>query len=70
MQIRRWSVAVACGVGAASSFTETPHPEEGAKQSLVIVNASGTLDDGRSFSLHVTLNDAGAVRRVRVTFGG
>jgi len=55
--------------GAASFFTETLHPEEGAKNALLIVNASGALDDGRSFSLHVTLNDASDVRRVRVTFG-
>ena len=55
--------------GTASRFTETLHPSGGARTVLVVVNAGGTLEDGRSFSLHVTLNESNGLRRVRVTFG-
>lgn len=55
--------------GSASRFTETLAPEESNERSLLIVNASGTLDDGRSFSLRIFYYDSGRVRRVLVTFG-
>jgi hypothetical protein len=54
--------------GSASFYTETLHPAEGARTVLVILNATGTLDDGRAFSLHVTLNESNGLRLVRVTF--
>lgn len=55
--------------GSASRFTETLAPEESNERSLLIVNASGTLDDGRSFSLRIFYYDSGRIRRVLVTFG-
>jgi hypothetical protein len=55
--------------GSASFYTETLHPEGGARTVLVVINATGALDDGRSFSLHVTLNESNGLRRVQVTFG-
>jgi hypothetical protein len=55
-------------MGHASFFTETLHPTGAVKNGLLVVDARGTLEDGRSFTLHITLH---ADRRiVRVTFGG
>lgn len=54
-------------MGHASFFTETLHPSEAVKNVLLAVNARGTLEDGRSFRLHITLH--ADKRIVRVTFG-
>jgi hypothetical protein len=55
-------------MGVARRFTETLHPE-GANNSLLVVNATGTLEDGRSFRLHITLQDTKGHRLVKVNFG-
>ena len=56
-------------IGTATFFTETLHPAESAKPPLLVINAEGTLTDGRFFSMHVTLNESNDLRRVRTTFG-
>ena len=55
-------------MGVASRYTETLHPE-GANNSLLVVNATGTLEDSRSFKLHITLQDTKDHRLVQVDFG-
>ena len=40
--------------GVADFFTETLHPRGAVTNPLLVVNASGTLDDGRAFRLHIT----------------
>jgi hypothetical protein len=55
-------------IGVASRFTETLHPE-GANNSLLVVNATGALVDGRSFRLHIRLQAAKGHRLVQVDFG-
>jgi hypothetical protein len=52
-------------MGHASFYTETLHPHK----SFLVVNARGTLDDGRSFRLHITVNFETGHRVVHVTFG-
>lgn len=39
--------------GYASQFNEVLHPEFGAQQPSIRMNAVGTLSDGRSFRIHV-----------------
>ena len=56
-------------IGHASFYTETLHPTGAAKNSLLIVNATGTLEDGRSFRLHITLQETIDHRLVQVDFG-
>ena len=41
-------------MGHARLFTETLHPSPPAETNLLLVNATGTLQDGRSFRLHIT----------------
>jgi hypothetical protein len=55
-------------MGVARRFTETLHPE-GANNSLLVVNATGTLEDGRSFRLHIRLQEGKGHRLVKVDFG-
>jgi hypothetical protein len=52
----------------ATFFTETLHPLETVRTPLLVINAKGTLTDGGSFSLHVTLEDSNGLRRVRTAF--
>ena len=54
-------------MGHAGFYTETLHPTGAVKNVLLVVNARGTLEDGRSFRLHITLH--ADKRIVRVTFG-
>jgi hypothetical protein len=54
--------------GTATFFTETLHPSESVKSPLLVINAKGTLTDGRSFSLHVMLSESKDLRRVRTRF--
>lgn len=56
-------------MGVAHRFTETLHPE-GANNSLLVVNATGSLEDGRSFTLHIVLQEAKGHRLVQVRFDG
>jgi hypothetical protein len=55
-------------MGVASRYTETLHPE-GANNSMLAVTANGTLQDGRSFRLHITLQATKGHRLVQVKFG-
>jgi hypothetical protein len=55
-------------MGVAGRYTETLHPE-GANNSLLVVNATGALEDGRSFRLHIRYQDAKGHRLVQVDFG-
>jgi hypothetical protein len=56
-------------MGSARQFTETLHPEP-LENSLLVVNAKGTLQDGRSFRLHITLQTTNGHRLVQVALGG
>jgi hypothetical protein len=56
-------------MGHARLFTETLHPEPPAENGLLVVNAKGTLQDGRSFRLHITLQTTKDHRLVQVDFG-
>lgn len=56
-------------VGSADFYSETLHTTEGAEVPLLVVNATGTLADGRSFRLHVTRNFSTGLRRVQISFG-
>lgn len=51
--------------GTASRFHETLHPREGEHK--IVIQAEGTVSDGRSFSLGVT-HIADQLRRMRLTF--
>jgi hypothetical protein len=53
-------------MGHASVFTETLHPAGAVENVVLVVNARGRLEDGRSFSLHITLHFDRRI--VRVTF--
>ncbi len=53
--------------GVAERFTETLHPE-GANNNVLVVNATGALEDGRSFRLHITLQEPKGHRLVQVDF--
>jgi hypothetical protein len=55
--------------GVADRFTETLHPE-GANNIVLVVNATGTLEDGRSFRLHLTVQEPKGHRLVQVDFTG
>ena len=54
-------------MGVAHRFTETLHPE-GANNTLLVINATGELEEGRSFRLHLTLQEAKGHRLVQVRF--
>ena len=55
-------------MGVASRFTQTLHPE-GANNNVLVINATGTLQGGRSFRLHITVQDTSGHRLVQVNFG-
>jgi hypothetical protein len=57
-------------MGYARQFTETLHPEPPVQNSVLVANAKGTLQDGRSFRLHITLQTTKDHRLVQVHFGG
>ena len=44
-------------VGSADYFHETLHPTGGAQRGKIQLTASGVLDDGRSFRLHVSATE-------------
>jgi hypothetical protein len=60
-------------MGTARFFTEVLHPEGAAKNPLLVVNARGTLEDGRSFRVHISVtfgNEHRDEHRVtRISFG-
>ena len=60
-------------MGTASFFTEVLHPAGAVKNPLLVVNARGTLEDGRSFKVHLSItfgNEHRDEHRVtRITFG-
>ena len=53
--------------GAAELYTEVLHPFRAVKNPLLIVQARGTLTDGRAFTLHITSKPGH--RLFNVTFG-
>ena len=55
--------------GHARQFTQTQHPFPPVENSLLVINAKGTLEDGRSFKLHVTLQSTKDHRVVHVDLG-
>jgi hypothetical protein len=55
--------------GAARVFSQTQHPSPPAENGQLVINAKGTLDDGRSFRLHVTYHPDTGHRVVHVDFG-
>ena len=54
-------------VGAATSFTETLHPSEGAQQTKTTIVASGFLEDGRKFTYQAT-ETKNTLRHVKIEF--
>lgn len=52
--------------GTASRYHETLHPREGEHK--IIIDARGTLEDGRPFAFHVT-HIADEARSIRITIG-
>jgi hypothetical protein len=61
--------ALAPLAGHARLFSQTQHPFPPVENSLLLVNATGTLDDGRSFRLHVTYQSTKNHRLIHVDFG-
>jgi hypothetical protein len=55
--------------GHARLFSQTQHPFPAVKNDLLVFNATGTLEDGRSFRLHVTAHGTEGQRLVKVDFG-
>lgn len=53
-------------IGTASTFSETLKPR--VENHLVVINAKGMLEDGRTFSLHVT-HVGDTLRAIRIKFG-
>lgn len=56
-------------MGSADFYSETLHATEGARVPLLVVNATGTLEDNRSFRLHATHNFSTGLRLVQISFG-
>jgi len=56
-------------VGTADFYSETLHATEGAQVPLLVVNATGTLEDGRSFRLHAKINFDTGSRVIEIVFG-
>ncbi len=56
-------------MGSADFYSETLHATEGARVPLLVVNAKGTLEDGRSFRFHATRNFSTGFRLVQISFG-
>lgn len=54
--------------GSAGFYSETLHPDGGAKVPMINQVACGTLDDGRPFQLHSIFVTTG-VMNVRIKFG-
>ena len=50
-------------------FNQTQHPFPPVENALLVINANGTLDDERSFKVHVTLRVNKDHRVVHVDFG-
>jgi hypothetical protein len=61
--------ALAPLTGHALRFTQTQHPFPPVENSLLVVNATGALDDGRSFRLHITYQSTKDHRLVDIDFG-
>ena len=55
--------------GHAHLFSQTQHPFPPVENSLLVITAKGTLNDGRSFRLHVTYQATKDHRLVQVDFG-
>jgi len=55
--------------GHARLFSQTQHPFPAVENDLLVVNATGTLEDGRSFRLHVTAHGTKGHRLVQVDIG-
>ena len=53
-------------MGTADFFKETLHPTGGAQVPMIEFNAHGSLEDGRSFRVHVTYV-VGVVTNVCIT---
>ena len=56
-------------IGTAGFYSETLHATEAAQVPLLVVNASGTLEDSRSFKLHAKINFHTGSRVVEISFG-
>ena len=56
-------------MGSAHFYSETLHATGGANVPLLVVNATGALEDGRSFRLHAKLNFSTGSRLVQISFG-
>jgi hypothetical protein len=56
-------------MGHARLFSQVQHPFPPVENSLLVINATGTLQDGRPFRLHVTHQATKDHRLVQVNFG-
>ena len=56
-------------MGHARQFGQTLHPFPPVENGLLVVTATGTLQDGRSFRLHITLHAQNEHGLVQVNFG-
>ncbi len=56
-------------MGQARLFGQTLHPFPPVENSVLVVTATGALQDGRSFRLHITLQATKDHRLVQVDFG-
>jgi hypothetical protein len=56
-------------MGRARLFGQTLHPFPPVENAVLVVTATGALDDGRSFRLHITLHFTKDRRLVQVDFG-
>jgi hypothetical protein len=55
-------------MGSAQFYSETLHATGAANVPLLVVNATGALEDGRSFRLHAKLNFSTGSRLVQISF--
>ena len=55
--------------GVADQFSQTQHPSPPVEHGLLVINAKGTLDDGRSFRLHITYQSDTGHRVIHVDLG-
>jgi hypothetical protein len=56
-------------MGQARLFGQLQHPFPPVENSLLVVNARGTLQDGRSFRLHITQQATKGHAVIQVNFG-
>ena len=56
-------------MGHARRFTQVQHPSPPAESNLLTVNATGTLQDGRTFRLHITHQADTGHDVIQVNFG-